>query len=96
MNVAFVAPRLMASKPSAPGAGKQVDRMSSIDLHPQQIEDGLANAVFHGPRPQIAAVFQLATAQRAANNPQARRLAPPPVRGLAISLRLGRLGIHEV
>jgi len=36
-------------EPQGPGAGEQIECMSSLDIGPKQIENRLAKAVFHRP-----------------------------------------------
>src|SRR5262245_34179924 len=62
------ADRFQAERPSA---GEQIDRMATDDPRPNQIEDRLADAVFHRPRSQVAAVLELSAAKTAADDSQA-------------------------
>ena len=71
-----------------PRSGKQVDSVTPRDVRPQQIENRLANAVFHRPRALVAAVLQLAVAERAADYPQPDDLPPGSVISGSVSRRI--------
>ena len=61
------------------GAGEQIDRMSSANVGPNQVENGLAQTVFHRPGTQIAAVDELSAAKSSADDSHAYRRPVGPV-----------------
>ena len=54
------------------GAGKEIDRVFSADVRPDQVENRLAEAVFHGPGAEIAAIVQPPAAKCSPDDPQPR------------------------
>jgi hypothetical protein len=50
-------------------AGKEIDRVSSADFRPDEVENRLAEAVFHWPGTETAAVVQMTVAEFAADDP---------------------------
>ena len=52
------------------GAGKEIDRVFSADFRPDQVENRLAETVFHGPSAKIAAIVQPPAAKCSADDPQ--------------------------
>ena len=49
-----------------PGAGEEVQGVFAADGRTNQVEDGLAEAVFHGPGAEVAAVLEFSAPQRPA------------------------------
>ena len=72
MNVAFAAPRLIASSPSAPVPANRSIAWLPATGGSQQVEHRLADAILHRPRPQLAAIADFPAAERPADDPQAR------------------------
>lgn len=57
-------------EPDRPGAGEAIDRDGSGDASSDQIEERLADAVFHRPRPRVGAEFEPPPAEAAADDPR--------------------------
>jgi hypothetical protein len=55
------------------GSGEQVDGEFAFDVRPETVEQGLADAVFHGPGARITAIMELVAAETAGDDSYADR-----------------------